>query len=204
MSKFMIYFTNGTQKEFEGRCISDSNLLHQIAEFCEANGLITEKFEEIPDETVYTTLTHTPLPEPTPSKSVISISATVHEEEGTWTDWWIDCDDPKICLPYDERELEKYLRKYDIILVGDKWFAGKDADKAIQECYRQYRKITILDDDENVIAEIFDKHTMWDCTEDFGKYRWMNKTCGNVEHSFADVLECAEDGETYQHNYKGW
>lgn len=204
MSKFMIHFTNGTQKEFEGRCISDSNLLRQIAEFCEANGLITEKFDEIPDETVYTPLMHTPLPEPTITKSVIGIHATVHEERGEWIDWWIDCDDPGICLPIDDAEIVKYLRKFDIITVDDKWFAGCDAEKAINECYRQYRKITLLDDKDHLIAEIYDQSLMMNPTEDLGRYRWQSQTFGNVERSLADVLEYAEPGETYKHNWKGW
>lgn len=150
------------------------------------------------------TLVRELLPEPTVTKSVISISATVHEEEGEWIDWWIDCDDPNVCLPYDRDECEKYLRKYNIILVGNKWFSGIDADKAIKECFRQYKKITIINDDDEVVAEIYDKQTIYDPTEDFGKYRWMSQTYGNVEHTFADVLEGAEEGETYKHNYKGW
>jgi hypothetical protein len=158
-------------------------------------------------ETVYKTFLcgeREPLPEPTITKSVITISATVHEEQGEWLDWWIDCDDPEIRLPDEPAECEKYLRKFDIILVGDKWFAGKDADKAMEECYRQYQKITILDDKDKVVAEIFDRTELLDCTEDLGRYRWMSQKYGNVERSFADVLENAEDGDIFKHNWKGW
>ena len=161
---------------------------------------------ENPD-TVYKTFLcgkREPLPEPTPTKSVITISAKVYEEQGEWIDWCIDCDDPGIFLPDDEKDCAKYLRKFDIILVGDKWFRGEDAEKAMNECYRQYRKITIVDDKDKIVAEIYDRQTMYDCTEDLGRYRWQSQNFGNIERSFADVLECAEDGDTYKHNYKGW
>ena len=154
-----------------------------------------------------TDLTHTPIPEPGElecEKTVISIHATVHKEGEEWIDWWIDADNAEICLPCDEKECEKYLRKFQIILVGDKWFPGTDADKAIRECYRQYGKITILDDKDTVVAEIYDKQTMWDANDDLGRYRWMSQSYGNVERTFADVLECAEEGDTIKHSYKGW
>lgn len=141
-------------------------------------------------------------------KKVIGIEAVVHQEQGTWIDWWVDVTDEYhamgIRLPYEEDECIKFLEEYDIILVGDKWFPGKDAAKAYEECFRQYRKITILDDEDNVVAEIYDKQTIFDATEDYGRYLWQSQTYGNVERSFADVLEGAEEGETYKHNYKGW
>ena len=211
----MVTFDNGSKKHFTGFW---KECMQEIADYCDANGLVAkncepyeeEKEEEtMPEnsETVYKTFidgTREPLPEPTPTKSVITISAIVHEEQGEWLDWWIDCDDPEIMLPDEPAECEKYLRKFDIILVGDKWFAGKDADKAMAECFRQYRKITILDDKDKVVAEIYDRQTMYDCTEDLGRYRWMSQKYGNIERSFADVLECAEDGDIFKHNYKGW
>lgn len=201
MWNILVTFTNGTQKPFSGNF---NDVLHQIAEFCEANGLITEKYDEIPDETVYTPLTHTPLPEPSATKSVIGIHATVHEERGEWLDWWVECDDPAIFLPFDDAQVVEYLRKYDMILVGDRWFPGAEAEKAMEECYRQYRKITIEDDEGEIIAEIYDRTTLLDPTEDLGRYRWMSCSYGNVERTFEDVLEHAQDGETFQHNYKGW
>ena len=202
MQKIMVKFNDGSQKEFNGLSLND---LQEIAEYCKEHNLVTEGFENIPDETVYTSLTHEPLPEPVKcEKSIISISATVHEEQGEWIDWWIDCDDADISLPYDADQCEKYLRKYDIILVGDKWFSGKDARKAMNECYRQYKMITILDDKDKVVAEIYDRQVMYDCTEDLGRYRWMSQKFGNVERTFADVLECAEDGDVFKHSYKGW
>ena len=186
--------------------------------YCDENCMWDCRAEEVgslPDysmaensETVYTTLLcgeRKPLPEPKASKSVIEIFLTVHEERGEWINWWIECDDPEILLPDDEREIARSLRKYDVILVGNKWFSGKDAEKAVAECYRQYRKIIILDDKDKIVAEIYDKQTMYDCNDDLGgKYRWQSQSFGQVEHTFADVLESANDGETYKHNYKGW
>lgn len=68
----------------------------------------------------------------------ISIYAVVHEEQSEWIDWWIDCDNYEIFLPYGEKECAEYLRNFDVIIVGDKQFHGEDANKAIDECYRQY------------------------------------------------------------------
>lgn len=137
-------------------------------------------------------------------KSVVTLELIVHEEEGTWIDWWLETDDEENPLPYDKKDCIPVLQNYDIILVGDKWFPGKDAEKAIEEAFRQYKKISILDDKDNLVAEIYDRATLYNCTEDLGRYRWQSQTNGNIERSFADVLECAEDGETYKHNWKGW
>lgn len=195
----MVTFNDGSKKHFMGfwkKC------MQEIANYCDEHDLIAEKSEPYEEEKEEETIMENS--EPTATKSVIAIHATVHEEQGEWIDCWIDCDDPEIFLPIDEKECEKYLRKFDIILVGDKWFPGKDAKKAMNECYRQYKKITIVDDKDKIVAEIYDRQTMYDCTEDLGRYRWQSQNFGNIERSFADVLECAEDGDTYKHNYKGW
>lgn len=209
----MVTFNDGSKKHFIGFW---KECMQEIANYCDEHDLIAEKCEPYEkeeetivenSETVYKTFLcgeRVALPEPTITKSVITIHATVHEEQGEWIDWWIDCDEPGIFLPDDEKECEKYLRKFDIILVGDKWFPGKDAKKAMQECCRQYRKITILDDKDHLVAEIYDRQTIYDCDEDLGRYRWQSQKFGNIERSFADVLQCAEDGDVFKHNYKGW
>lgn len=69
----------------------------------------------------------------------ISIYAVVHEEQSEWIDWWIDSTDCKTLLPYYEKECTEYLRNFDVIIVGDKQFHGEDANRAIDECYRQYK-----------------------------------------------------------------
>ena len=69
-------------------------------------------------------------------KNCVTLSLTVHEEEGVWLDWWLECDDPDVVLPEKDEECVPILEKYDVIFVEDKWFPGEKAKEAIEEVYR--------------------------------------------------------------------
>ena len=137
-------------------------------------------------------------------KKVITLELLVHEEEGTWIDWWLVGDDENVYLPYEEKECVPVLKEYDIILVGDRWFKGEDAEKAIDEAFRLAKNDGIIIEDSNsgkTIAEIHDIVPLMEKFND-GKCRFMSSECGNIGENLEDVLEVP--GDTIKFNWKGW
>lgn len=138
------------------------------------------------------------------SMNVVTLELTVHEEEETWIDWWLETDDEENPLPYEEKECIPVLRNYDLILVGDKWFRGEDAEKAIDEAFRIARneQVTIVDEKTGkTIAEIQDLCPILEKFND-GKMRFMSAELGNIGENLEDVLEIP--GDTIKFNWRGW
>ena len=141
---------------------------------------------------------------PGKSMNVVTLELIVHEEEETWINWWLQTDDEEIRLPYDKENAIPVLRNYDIILVGDRWFKGEDAEAAVAEAFRiaANEQITIVDEKTgNTIAEIRDVCPLLEKFND-GKCRFMSSVCGNIGENLEDVLECP--GDTIKFNWKGW
>lgn len=136
-------------------------------------------------------------------KSVVTLELIVHEEEGTWIDWWLWCDDENVDLPYEAKDCVPMLEKYDIILVGQKWFSGEDAEKAVDEAFRIARneQVTIVNTQGKTIAEIQDVCPVLEKFND-GKMRFMSAKCGNIGENLEDVLD--SPGDTIKFNWNGW
>lgn len=121
---------------------------------------------------------------------------------GDWNDWFLETDDAENPLPSDEKNAISALRNYDLILVGNKWFAGKDAEAAVAEAFRiaANRKITVVTDAGKPIAEIYDAAPF---SENFcdGKFRFKSEACGNIAENLDDLLE---DGDTITFKWNGW